>query len=332
MPLSTDVHVNGPLTNMSLKVAQSLDMFLATKVFPPVRVAKESDLYYVYTAADLSRDWAELRGENTEAALADYAVTDDNYFCNEWSAGKDVSKREFANSDVPLKPEADAVDFVTRALFIRRERLWSAAFIGTGIWGTDVAGQVGAPGGPLEFYFWSDIVNGTPLEDVEDWKALVLLKTGIEPNTLVVTNDVWKKLKSHPTIKTLMAYNSPAFAANGGKITTQMVADMMELDQVFVSKSVYNTAAPGLAASNAYIAGSKSALLIYAAPNPGISTASAGYNFLWTGADGVNAEAISIIQEPVPNKNTKFRIEGSLFYDAKIVSADLGLFATTVIA
>ncbi len=46
-PTQTDVHVNQPLTNISVAFMQSDAGFVARKVFPVVPVAKQSDRYYV---------------------------------------------------------------------------------------------------------------------------------------------------------------------------------------------------------------------------------------------------------------------------------------------
>jgi hypothetical protein len=44
-PTQADLHVNVPLTNVSIAYIQKADAFIATKVFPKVPVSKQSDLY-----------------------------------------------------------------------------------------------------------------------------------------------------------------------------------------------------------------------------------------------------------------------------------------------
>lgn len=325
MPTPSQNHVSQPLTNFSLQVLQSLDSFIALKMFPKVPTNKESDLYYTYTVEDMMRDQAKLRAPNTEVALGDYGLSTGNFFCKEWGFGKDISEREARNADSILNPEQDATRFVTETLLIKRERNFIANFFGTGIWGTDLAGGA-------DFTLWSDYTNGTPVTNVKTWRRRVQLATGRKPNRMMLTPDVWDMLSEHPQIIGRLAYNSPGFQAAGGRATTEQVAAMMELDQILVADAVYNTSAVPGAPSNAFIAGTKSLLLAHVTPNPSPRVASAGYHFVWTGADGVNEEGIAISVEDVPNKNTRERIEGAMFFDPKVVAPSLGLFASSVIA
>ena len=57
MPLLTpsSVHIDQPLTNLTLAYAQSQENFIADKVFPTVGVDKQSDKYYQYDRANMNR-------------------------------------------------------------------------------------------------------------------------------------------------------------------------------------------------------------------------------------------------------------------------------------
>jgi len=45
-PTARDVHVNAPLTNISIAFLQTQDSFVASRVFPSIPVTKQSDRYY----------------------------------------------------------------------------------------------------------------------------------------------------------------------------------------------------------------------------------------------------------------------------------------------
>ena len=57
-PTFSDVHVNRPLTNISVAWIQEESAFIADKVFPSVAVQKQSDRYFVYFREDWYRDEA----------------------------------------------------------------------------------------------------------------------------------------------------------------------------------------------------------------------------------------------------------------------------------
>ena len=69
-PTQSAVHVNRPLTMLSVAYAQAQSAFIADKVFPVVPVDKQSDLYYVYTKNDWFRDEAQVRPPATERGQA----------------------------------------------------------------------------------------------------------------------------------------------------------------------------------------------------------------------------------------------------------------------
>ena len=73
-PTARDIHVNAPLTNISIAFLQTADTFVASKVFPMVGVSKQSDRYYTYERGDFNRDEMEKRAPGTESAGGGYNI------------------------------------------------------------------------------------------------------------------------------------------------------------------------------------------------------------------------------------------------------------------
>jgi hypothetical protein len=69
-PTLQDVHVNRPLTNISVAYLQEAAgvEFVADKAFPAVPVENKSDLYYTYARADFNRDEMQKRALSAESA------------------------------------------------------------------------------------------------------------------------------------------------------------------------------------------------------------------------------------------------------------------------
>ena len=65
----------------------------------------------------------------------------------------------------------------------------------------------------------------------------------------------------------------------------QIMAQILELEEVLVMDALYNSAQEKAAEANLFVGG-KHALLAYRPKNPGIMTPSAGYTFNWTGMIG----------------------------------------------
>ena len=60
-PTPSDVHVNAPLTNVSIAYMQDQTDFIADKAFPGIPVKKQSDRYYSYDKGNWFRAKAQRR-------------------------------------------------------------------------------------------------------------------------------------------------------------------------------------------------------------------------------------------------------------------------------
>src|SRR5579885_1409156 len=75
-PTLGDVHVNRPLTNISVAYSQESAgvEFIADRAFPAIPVEMKSDLYYTYKRADFNRDEMQQRALATESAGSGYGL------------------------------------------------------------------------------------------------------------------------------------------------------------------------------------------------------------------------------------------------------------------
>jgi hypothetical protein len=211
---------------------------------------------------------------------------------------------------------------------IRREREWSATYMTTGVWGTDLTGVTTAPG-PTEFRQW-DLSTSTPIADIEQGKLVVGERTGgFEPNTLVMDRRTWGKLKTNAEIMDRLKYAGGVNNTNPAQVTAQAIAALFEVDKILIAKSVYNSALEGSAAVHSYIAG-KNALLAYVAPAPGIEVPSAAYMFGWSGLYGA-ADGVRVMRLRDDKRRCDI-IEVDMAFDFKVVGADLGYFFSGTIA
>ncbi|GAG22402.1 unnamed protein product, partial [marine sediment metagenome] len=89
-PTPRDVHVNAPLTNISVAYQQMQDVYIADKVFPRIPVRKQSDKFFTYTKGDWFRTEAAIRPPSTESAGSGYRLDTDTYFADVFALHKDV--------------------------------------------------------------------------------------------------------------------------------------------------------------------------------------------------------------------------------------------------
>lgn len=322
-PTAASVHVNAPLTNISVAYIQSQADFIADKVFPVVPVDKQSDIYWVYTKNDWFRDEAQQRAPGTESAGGGYSLDSTNtYYCKVYGFHKDVADQVRANADAALDVDRDATMFVTQRLMIRREKQWHDQYFAASKGWKDYTGVAGVPTAN-QFKQWSDFANSDPVNDVKVGRLYIKSITGFKPNTLVLQEEVFETLKLHPDIIDRYKY------VNSNVITAEMLAKLFEVDRILVSGGVYATNNEGAAGAYSWIA-LKGALLCYSAPNPGLLTPSAGYTFAWKGLSGMGYS--TAIKNFRMEHLESDRIEGQSAFDCKLVAGDLGAFFATAIA
>lgn len=326
-PTAGDVHVNGPLTNISVAFIQNADRFIATRVFPNVPVSKQSDLYFTYTQGDWFRDEVQLRAPGAESAGGGWTMSTDSYRAHVYAIHKDIDDQTRANQDNPINLDREATEWVTGQLLLHRESLFTSTFMTTSLWtgasgGTDLTGVAAAPGAN-QFLQWNDAAS-TPIEDIRTQIVAMAEKTGYLPNTLVLGPEVWAKLIDHPDIMDRIKYTQ------FGSISTDIIARLLGLDRILVGWGTRNTAAEGATASYDFYWG-KTALLCYVAPSPSLMQPSAGYTFSWTGLLGAGNMGTRIKNFRL-ERNASDRIEGEMAFALKQVSPTLGAFFTAAVA
>ena len=327
MPLLTPsaVHVDQPLTNLTLAYAQSQENFIADKVFPTVGVSKQSDKYYIYDRANMNRtgDVAKL-APRTEVNRIGMTLSTSSYFADVYGLGMDFDEQTLANEDAMLDIRSAGAETLAMRLMIHREEQFATNFFSTGVWGTD-----NTLSGTSQ---WSDYTNSTPIQDVTAARRAVQLASGgFKPNTMVVGKEVRDKLINHPDV--LARLNGGATVTNTALITDAKLAEIFEVENFYVMEAVKNSSVEGVAESNAFIGG-KNALLAHTPSTAGLMSPAAGLTFAWNNLEGVNNLGITVesfSDDALKRQQIAEMIQVKMSYDMKVVGADLGyLFAAAV--
>lgn len=323
-PSQSDLHVNVPLTNVSIAYMQSSDAYIADKIFPKVPVKKQSDLYWKYSKSDWRRTDVARRAPSTESKGVGWNMDTDQYFAHVYAVHKDVDDQLRANADSNFNLDRDATEFITNQLLLKRDIDWNTSYFQPGIWATDLTGGT-------DFVKWSD-AGSDPIGDVAEWILEFRKLTGFAPNKMILGAQVMKSLKQHPDIIDRIKYTQK------GIVTEDLIATLFNVDQLFTS---YATVASGpqlddartqdAAATFDFISNAKSVLLSYAPGAPSLMTPSAGYTFTWNGYLGGNGEGVKIKRFRM-EQIASDRVEAEMTYDMKVVAKDLGSFAKEVVA
>jgi Phage major capsid protein E len=329
-PTLTDVHVAAALTNISVAYIQSTDAYVADKVFPMVPVQHQTDVYFVWSKADFFRDEAQLRSDATESAGTGVNLLTQTYSAKVWALHQDIGTQIRANADPAVDLDVVVTQQLTQKLLIRRDRVFMTAYMATGIWSQDNTGTAAASGGapgtstPV---FWDDDANGDPFTDVAYGQTYILQNTGLLPNCLLMSWNVYQALRKHPLVLDRIKYTNPAYA---GTITPAILAEAFDVGEIIVSKAVYNTAGENLTSSMAFVAG-KNALLLYTPSTPGLMIPASGYTFGWSGFTGLNSLGVRISQIPMNWLGLgTIRTEAEMAFDMQVVGKDLGFYWSAI--
>ncbi len=325
-PTAGDIHVSVPLTNFAQKFLQDERSFIATRAFPNLPVAKQFDQYYTFNREDTYRDMAQARANGTESVGAGFRLSRDPYMAEVYAIHKDVTDRDRSNQDAAVQLDNSASQFVMLQLLIRRERDFATTFMSTGVWDTDTVGVESTPSGN-QFIRWNE-ASSDPIRQIRDAKTAVHQNTGKRPNKMVCGREAYDALTDNDEL--ISRISGGATTGAPALVTRQLIAQALELDEIFVMDSVYNTSLEGAADAAFEFVGGKDALLYYAPSSLNLIEPSAGAQFSWTGFMGATANGQRIRRFRMEQLQAD-RIEGEMAFDHKVTSSELGYFFNGVV-
>lgn len=330
MPTQADLHINVPLTNVSVAYIQDQSDYIATKIFPKVPVQKQSDLYWKYSKSDWRRTDVQRRAPSTESPGVGWNLTTDSYFAHVYAVHKDIDDQIRANADSNFSLDSDASKFITNQLLLKRDIDWCARYFVTGVWGTEYTGVASGPTG-TQFLQWNQSASD-PLSNVANWLVAYRQLTGYKPNYMVIGANVLTALQNHPAILDRIKYTQK------GVITEDLIAAFFNIPKLVVAYAtqanvaqVNDAVTQDAAATYSFVANPKSVLIGYSPSSPSLMTPSGGYTFTWNGYAAGNSQGIRVKQFRMEQIASE-RVEAEMTYDMKVVAPDMGIFLNTVVA
>lgn len=315
-PNLNNVHIDVPLTNLTLARMQKRTNFIADRVFPRVPSPNVTDKYYTFGDKTFFQDTAVPYSADSAPTRLSFQISNDSFTIGFYPVEVPLDAPIEANADAMLNLSQVCSETVANSLLIGRERAFMSSFFTTGVWTTDVVGGT-------DFVQWSNPTSD-PQKDVFNAQLAIEKRTGVMPNKFVVSPYVDAALRRHPMVKDQFKFTSAE------SITDAMLARFFNLpaDGYMVARAIYDTAAPGFAFSGDFIAG-KNALLCYSAPAPGLMTASAGYTFVWSnwaGGGGLGIETY------VDRRHSATIYRAWLNYGFKVTGQNYGYFFSQAVA
>jgi len=155
---------------------------------------------------------------------------------------------------------------------------------------------------------WDNSLTVDILGDVATWRETRAQATGYLPNVMVLAPAVWNVVRKNTPILQALGVTGNANYGTVARVTQELVADLMDLDEIIVPRVAYDSANKGQTVSRAYGWTAKTGFLEY---RPQITAdeygrvisdqmdAAAGRTVIWTGPEGAT-EGVKIDEVEVP--------------------------------
>lgn len=127
---------------------------------------------------------------------------------------------------------------------------------------------------------WDDATNAVPITDVQTGRRAIHDACGREPDTLIIAYSTFHNLSLCDQIIDRIKYTDPR--VQRGQLTTDHLAQVLEVDRVLVGDGMKNTADKGQAASLSHIWSNEYAMLAVTSASMDITRPSIGRTFRWS--------------------------------------------------
>lgn len=272
------------------------------KVAPTVPVGKQSDFYLVHDRGDAIRRETAIRAPGTEARMVTRGIGSDTYYALNYALKMGVPIEDEANADPMYRQElleGNATHLVNLLDLDIESRL------GTRI--TTVA-NLGSGAGVASAWNTS---NGNPIGNMNTALNVVEDSTGKRPNYAVMGLAAWRSLRQHVDVRNII------FGTNngGGYPSTKQVADLFELEDIYVGGTYENTANESQADVIAPIWADHVVVFRRGNDGPGQQDVSAFRSFRWR-APGI--ADMQVERHPFDTRRKSQEIEVGYYQDEKI--------------
>ena len=246
--------------------------FVADIVLPVFDTVEQNGEFPVIPSEAFLKLFKTKRAPRTKYGRSDYEFTSDDFACKEqgWEElVDDVEARLYARYF-----QAEEVSTLRAMDIILRSREKRVAEL--------IQNDTNLPHGPVNIP-WSDLKAANPRADVIAASKLVKRATGISPNALVITEDVFDNLVQTKAFLDHVQFTDPILAKDED-YQKRILAAYLKVPRVIVSDAIYDTGKKGQTTSTAGIWSPSYASLVRIATRPqDLREVCVGRTFLWTG-------------------------------------------------
>ena len=223
----------------AIALAYRNEAYIADLVLPRVPVPGREFKWLQMTREDFFTVPETQVGRKGVPNEVQFSGTEVASFVNDYGLDDLVPVEDQMSAPAGYDPEGRATEGVAELVALDRERRTANLLTTLGTYPT--ANRVTLSGTGQ----WSDFANSDP------YTAIMTAFDGMlmRPNVGIFNQRVWTRLRTHPRITAALAPssqgNTPTGTATGRPATAQSVAELLELDAIYIGRAWVNTARPG---------------------------------------------------------------------------------------
>lgn len=331
------------LTNMALGYLPSMTQFVGSKVFPSCPVGAQTGSYNILPRDEFIRAQGKKLANGEPAPLGGFKFTTGTYSVSEYGLATQITNRDLANAAVAKlgagRLRNMKTQFVTFQALLAMEVDIATLVTTGGNWTNAYSGVTSSPSSS-QFIQW-DQSTSDPISDVKKKKEVMRLATGFEPNKMLMTQPIVNALSVHAEVVDRIKYTGSS--GSPAKVNLQTLAELFEIDEIVVPKSVQNTAHENATTAISDIWGKNVFLWYTPGEGPSMELPSAGYRFSWAGNGdsegvgpqpfgmGLNPEGLLIRNYMDLRAGTEF-VESRWYTVPLVTGAGLGILMSSAVA
>lgn len=305
-----DLHLSQLLTQFAMGY-QPMGI-IADKLFPIVRVAKQTDVYAVFSAQEALTIESTIRAMGTEARKITRSIGSGTYYAKNYAMKTEITLEDQVNMDAGYA--AQIIGGRTNYLLNKLYLDWDLR-VANLVNSTSNVGSSAAPSSS-----WAGA--GNPLGNL--WSAIdnARYSTGYRPNQMAFGPKAWDSFSRDITVRNLI------FGVNngGGYPSLDQVANVFQIQKALLSGAFQSTSNEAQA-SNIQTIWGDNVLVAFVTPSPTLEDPTFGASFRWSapGLAELNVRAL-----PWDDKIQSQEFEAGFYQDEKVTGSTYGFLVNNV--
>lgn len=295
--------------------------FIGARILRPINVAKKIGKFGRIPLEQLLQYRETLRAPASNYSRSRWTFIDDDYRCREHGLEEVIDEDEAEMYEDYFDAESVSRDRALHGILLAAERRAAAAIFDTTRWtGAPLTTSLSIP--------WSTHATATPIDDVDNARRQIWLNSGMNPNVLIINQEVLRHLRSCAQI--IDRVKQQNFQdARPGALTAAALAELFLLREVIVADAAQNTANEGAAAQISPIWSDSLAMLCRVASTDDPREACIARTFRWKGGQA-DLGAIVESYDETQTRGRVIRVRHDV--DEKVIYTEMGHLLTNVTA